>query len=490
MPPKRMDLYTELESALPEIYRECERAADEIGIPEEYRGEIGATGAVSGMPGYLRSDVADYVHEYAQKAVPNSELQYEIRSLVKEVYGDGWDAVPTNTCEAALYLSHDVFSTPPFTGRGDKYRSRYIAPYERHVHHQAGYGRPFPPKYKDLLADRGVTAGEFGFYGKRLENLDVVLARLAGANYEVHGIKNHPCPLLYDVDADASLDQIAELAERHASQLASFASLGYDTPGYGYGDTDANGAPELSKGIGELAQQYDVPYITDNAWGTPFVGTDPREINSTVMTYSMDKAAGAPTSGLIIGREEEIVQLRRAMGMHGERRGTTKSYGKSAYVTLDPGKEALLGQIAALRLLRDDPASFKEPIDQTYEIVEEELQLLPNNLLHGIETAKSYNSGAVEINYQHTWDDDVGIPIFSIEDFYSSVPFKEALKRMGVIPTILYDANVFLSPGMGTIDEEGNLDEERMRYSVKAIVAVLEIFAKHAGVLEEPVIAD
>lgn len=486
----KIQLYTELEQKLPEIYRECEEAADEIGIPEEYRGEMGATGAVSGMPGLLRDDVAEYMHEMGREVVPNSELAYEIRILVKDVYGEEYDAVPVNTCEAALYLCHDVFNTPPFTGRGENYRSRYIAPYERHIHHQAGYGRPFPPKYKDLMADRGVTAGEFGFHGKRLENLDVVLVPLEGAKYDVHGIKNHPTPLLMDVDAEASIEAIEEHAERHASNLTGFASLGYDTPGYGYGDTDDDGNPLLSKKLGELAESYNVPYITDNAWGIPFVGTDPREINSTVMTFSMDKAAGAPTSGLIVGKQEEMVQIRRAMGMHGERAGTTKSYGKSAYVTLDPGKEALTGQIAALKALRDNPEVVTDPIDKTYDITVEEFDALPSELLEGIQITKSYNCGAVEVNYQHTWDEGRGIPIFSIEDFYSDAPFKTALKRMGVIPTILYDGNILLSPGLGTIDSSGDLHEEKMRYAVKAVVKVLEIFAKHAGVIEEPVAAD
>lgn len=490
MPQHKIQLYTDLQEKLPEIYAECEAAADEMGIPEEYRGEMGATGAVSGMPGLLREDVADYMHELGREVVPNSELAYEIRCLVKDVYGDEYDAVPTNTCEAALYLCHDVFSTPPLTGRGDNYRSRYVAPYERHVHHQAGYGRPFPPKYKDLLADRGVTAGEFGFYGKRLENLDVVLVPLEGADYDVHGIKNHPCPLLMDVDAEDSIAEIERQAERHASNLTGFASLGYDTPGYGYGDTDDDGNPLLSKKMGELADSYNVPYITDNAWGIPFVGTDPREVNSTVMTYSMDKAAGAPTSGLVVGKEEEMVQVRRAMGMHGERSGTTKAYGKSAYVTLDPGKEALAGQIAALKALRDNPEVVTDPVDETYDIVVDEFEAMPSELLEGIEISKSYNSGAVEVNYQHTWDDGVGIPIFSIEDFYSEAPFKTALKRMGVIPTILYDGNVFISPGLGTIDESGDLHHEKMRYAVKAVVAVLEIFAKHAGAIETSVAAD
>ena len=43
----------------------------------------------------------------------------------------------------------------PLTGRGQKYRGRYIAPLEKHMHHQAGYGRPFPPKYKEFWQIEG-----------------------------------------------------------------------------------------------------------------------------------------------------------------------------------------------------------------------------------------------------------------------------------------------------------------------------------------------
>ena len=54
--------------------------------------------------------------------------------------------------------------------------------------------------------------------------------------------------------------------------------------------------------------------MSDNAWGTPFLGTDPRRIGADVMLYSMDKVAGASTSGLVIGREEPMVNIRRALG--------------------------------------------------------------------------------------------------------------------------------------------------------------------------------
>ena len=62
----------------------------------------------------------------------------------------------------------------------------------------------------------------------------------------------------------------------------------------------------------------------------PFLGTDPRRIGADVMLYSMDKVAGASTSGLVIGREEAMVNIRRALGIHSERFGTTSAHGKAA----------------------------------------------------------------------------------------------------------------------------------------------------------------
>jgi alanine-alpha-ketoisovalerate/valine-pyruvate aminotransferase len=35
--------------------------------------------------------------------------------------------------------------------------------------------------------------------------------------------------------------------------------------------------------IGSLANEYNVPYIVDNAWGLPFIGTDLRKTNADVM---------------------------------------------------------------------------------------------------------------------------------------------------------------------------------------------------------------
>ena len=217
-----------------------------------------------------------------------------------------------------------------------------------------------------------------------MDNLDVVIVPLEGAQYPNHGIKYHPVPLLTEVDPEASLEVIAATAETHAPFLTGFASLAYDTPGYGYAVKDENGAPVLQKGLAELAHEFDVPYVVDNAWGLPFVGHDPRKTGADAVIYSMDKATGSATSGLIIGREDVMVPIRRALGMHGDRWGTTGSYGKAAYVMLDPGKDALLTQAVVLKDLRDNPKLYTDQVDKLYDIVMSELNNVNPKLKQGL----------------------------------------------------------------------------------------------------------
>lgn len=482
----KFQMYRHLQQNIANIYADARKAADEINIPKELRGKFGLTGGISGCPMPFRDDIMEAGERGAKEVIPLAGLVDNIRELVKSVYGDEFDACPVSTCEAGLWVTFDTLFSPPMMGRGDSYRSRYIAPYEKHLHHQGAYGRPFPARFKDILGDRGTTAGELGFYGKRQNNLDTVIVPLAGARYDVHGIKSHPVPLLTGVDPEESLDILSEHASIHATLLTGITSLGYETPGYGYAVKDEEGTPILQKYLADLAHSYDIPYVIDNAWGLPFVGCNPLKNGADIVIYSMDKATGAATSGLIIGREELMVQVRRAMGMHGDRYGTTASYGKAAFVGFDPGKEALLTQIQALKVLRDTPEVLTQPVDELEKIVKEEFAKinLPDRLKNGIIISKSYNSTAIEVNYENTWaNGEMGIPIFSIEDMYSGTNiFQTGLAQMGVIPTVAYDGNIYISTGLATTDAKGRLIPDVTRYAVKALVRLIEITCKYAGI--------
>ncbi|HHY04485.1 MAG TPA: hypothetical protein GX534_04800 [Thermoanaerobacterales bacterium] len=483
---KKFEMYSSLQANIANIYNEARNAADEIGIPQELRGKFGLTGAISGCPSPLTKKVREALNKGTTEVIPLAKLVDEIRSIVKDVYGDDYDAAPINTCEAGLWVTFDCLFSPPMQGRGESYQARYLIPYEKHLHHHGSYGRPFPGRFKDIVADRGSTAGELGFYGKRQNNTSVYIVPLVGADYSVHGIKYHPTIQLTKVDPDASAKKINTIAERHASLLTGITSLGYDTPGYGYGIKDTDGTPVLQKKLAQIACNFDVPYVIDNAWGVPFIGHDISKSGADVIIYSMDKASESTTAGLIIGKEEYMVPIRRALGMHGDRYGTTTSYGKAAYVTNDPGKESLLGIIAALKELRDNPSSMIQPVDDLYQIVTEEFEQIHPRIKNGLKITKSYNSRAVEVNYENTWNgNELGFPIFSIEDMYAgSHILQVGASQMGIIPTVAYDGNIYISPGLGTTDDNGQIIPERVRYAVKALVKLMEIVGRYSGFLD------
>lgn len=476
-------LYQHMAESASGIYSRVAAEAASVGMAD-LRNQVGLTGAVSGCHGLLTNQVSQAIEAGARQVIPNSVLNNRVREIVKDVYGDEWDAAVVNTCEGALWVTFDTLFSPPLSGRGDNYRGRYVAPYERHLHHQGAYGRPFPPRYKDLFSDRGVTSGEAGFNGKRLANLETLVVRPEGVTYPCHGIKYYATPFLSHLNGAATVEKVEAYADRHAESLVGFASLGYDTPGYGYGDRAEGGGAVLQEGLGRLASERGVPYVVDNAWGLPFLGTDPAAIGADVMLYSMDKAAGAPTCGLIIGREEVMVHIRRGLGIHGERRGGTTSHGKAAYVAIDPGKEALLGVIAALETLRDRRAEVLAPLEQLGTIVDEEFAKTSAEFGRGgWSSYVSVNSLSVELNYEDTWGagEELGFPVFSIEDMYAgSNVLQEAMSHMGIIPTIAYDANILVSPGLGTTDENGVLIEDRARAVVRGLARIVDIVGEEA----------
>jgi len=483
----KMDLYKHLADKKGDFYAEAKKIPKEIGVPDEMLGNVGLTGTVSGNHGLLRDEISKAMEAGARKVIGGASLDREVRRLVKSYYGDEYDAVTASTCEALLYISFDTLAAPPISGRGDSYRARYIAPLERHVHHHGAYGRPFPPKYKDLFSERGVTAGEYGQAGKRLNNLETVIVPLAGANYECHGISYNPCALMLGVDAEESAKQFAEEARKNEQCLSAFSSLGYTLPGYGYKDVDEDGIPLLQKAIAKMARQYNVPYVVDNAAGLPFNCTDIRKLGADLMLFSMDKSSGGPTCGLAIGREDIIVPLAKALGIHGQRYGNPMSHGKAAYVQMDPGKEALLGTIATLKVLLENGDDFRKNADLWYDIVVDEFDSLDGEIKEGLVISKDHMSCGVEVNYENTWrDGKMGIPIFSIEDMYSGTSLLQTgMAQMGLIPCISYDANIRMSPGLGTVDEEGKLMEEPSRLIIRALVRLVDLLCKYSGVLDQ-----
>jgi len=485
MKPKyRFQWYQEIYDNLPKILEEAGKAAKELGL-DKLKNRIGLYPGSSACPGSLPKYVLDAIIKANQIPVlPMREVEDELREVIKDIYGDEYDAAVTNTCEAALRVCFETLFAPPTMRKGDAYRARYIAPYEEDFEFMAAYGRPFPPKYKNLFIDRSCSAGELGVEAKCLPNLDSIFVRLVGTKYEVHGIKFNPVPLMTGTDAEKSIERIAEVAERHADTLAGFESIGYDTPGYGYGEKDESGIPKLKKLIGQLADKYDVPYLVDSASCLPVIGLSPKDIGADIMVWSMDKAARAPISGLIVGKEEIMIPVRKSLGLGGQRHGEVSSHSKALFSLCDPGRDSVVGLTAVLKTLRDDSDKIKRPIDKYHDIITEEFSALkPSRFRDKLIVTKSYTMGGTELNYERTWENgEFGIPIFTSEDlFIKAHPIASALEEMGIYPALIYSGNIFLGPGLGTLDENAELNEEFARLGVRSLVRAVEIVCKYAG---------
>ena len=311
---KKFHMYKTLYANRNNILEEAKKLGEKLGIKNEMKGTFGLTPSHSSFPGPIAKDVMKAMSQPENIVRPLPDLVDDLRDVVKDYYGDEFDAASVGSGEGALWVAFEALVASPMLGRGSGYRSRYISLLERHISYHVSFGRPFPPKYKYIAADRYVTSGELGVEGKRLVDVDTVIVPAIGARYDAHGIKYFPAPLLSRVEAKPTADRLADVAETQSSSLTAFATLGYDTPGYGYGEHDSEGTPVLQVLISELAKKYNVPYIVDNAWAAPIIGTDIRKNGASLMVYSVDKVMRGPLSSLIIGRDDILVPIRLRSG--------------------------------------------------------------------------------------------------------------------------------------------------------------------------------
>ncbi|MFC2053552.1 hypothetical protein ACFLV7_04530 [Chloroflexota bacterium] len=58
-----------------------------------------------------------------------------------------------------------------------------------------------------------------------------------------------------------------------------------------------------------------------------------------------------------------------------------------------------------------------------------------------------------------------------------------ALIEMGITPAKICRGNMLITPGLGTLDEDGESVEEPASLAAKALVSATEIVCKHAGLI-------
>jgi hypothetical protein len=451
------------------------------------RDQIGLYSGASSSPARLPRYVVEAIVEANRKEVlPLRSVEDRLRRVVKDLYGDAYDGAVANSCESALRICIESLMAPPFMRKGDAYRSRMITTYSEDMEWGAAYGRAFPPKYKNIAVERSVTAGEFGMEAKCLPNVDTLFARFSGAKYEVHGIRQGLVPFLTQVDVGATIDAMSVIAQRHGTMLSGLHSIGYDTPGYGLGAKDSEGNPLLLQEMGKLAQSYDVPLLVDCASCVPGLGFHPEKANVDLMLYSMDKAGRSPIAGLIVGNEELMHTVRKSMGLGGQRYGHVSSHGKAVFSAADPGRDAVVGLTAYLEMVRDNPEAITRPVDEYHDIlVEAFAELRPRRFIDKLVWTKSYHMGGTELNYLETWGDGPGIPIFTLEDLYANTnPIALATEAMGVSPSTIYGGNMLLNPGLGLLDQDGQLIKENARLAARALVESINIVCRYAGIDE------
>ena len=167
--------YQSIYDSFPGIVEEARRYGEEIGTLK-LKQDIGLYAGSSARPGNLPDYVLDAIVEANRggKTYPVRVIEDELREVVKDVYGDEYDAVAANTCESLLRLTLETLCAPPSMRHGDIYRGRVLMPYGEDYEWIGGYGRAFPPRYKNLLVDRTIAGGELGIENKSLANLETL----------------------------------------------------------------------------------------------------------------------------------------------------------------------------------------------------------------------------------------------------------------------------------------------------------------------------
>ncbi|HHW26756.1 MAG TPA: hypothetical protein GXX23_05405 [Firmicutes bacterium] len=412
-----------------------------------------------------------------------SKAASEMREIIKDVYGDAYDACPVASVGAAMWLACRSAFAPPASASGRRYRARYITPLEKGTGRHSSYGQVYPPQYKRFLCEDDAADDRCGDTIRQIDDLDAVVVPLEGASYVHHGIAYTPAALLTGVEAESSLEIMAATADVHASHLAGFVSSGYDTPGFGASSRDEKGTPLLQSGIGQLAREFDVPYIMDCGYSVPLLGAVPSRTRASLAVYSLGQGTGREAPALIVGLEGLVTPIRKEAGLF--RVPPLGGYvtRSTTYASLVPSPAVMAEQLHMLRELRERPRRFADEIDHLNRVVLEELGSLPAKLRDCLRVTPSYGMLSVELNYEDTWKEEMGIPIFTVADTSAGTHLMQlALDLMGAAGVSVLDASIYITAGRE--ESRTGPGSDKVRFSIRCVTALLQILAKQSGFLE------
>lgn len=465
----RAQLYEHLGASARDIILAAEKAAKEIKA--SFGGENVAPSTVPESP------------PSSKPVTSISKAASEMREIVKDVYGDEYDACPVASVEAAMWLSCRSAFAPPSSVSGSRYRARYITPLEKHTGRQSSYGQVYPPQYKRFLCEDDVVRDRCSDAIRQVDNLDAVVVPLEGAAYVHHGIAYTPAALLAEVEAESSLEIIAATADVHSANLAGFLSLGYDTPGFGAVSRDEKGTPLLQSGIGQLAGEFDVPYLMDCGYSVPLLGAIPARTRASLAVYSLGDESGREAPALIVGLENLMTPIRKESGLFKVPPLGGYAMRGTPYASLVPSATVMSNQLHMLRELRERPRRFADEVDHLNRVVLKELGTLPAKVKDCLKVTPSYGMLSVEVNYEDSWKEGMGIPIFTMGDTNAGTHLMQlALDLMGATGVNVLDASIYIRAGR---EESGaGPSSDKVRFSVQCVTALLQIMAKQSGFLE------
>lgn len=404
------------------------------------------------------------------------DLVGRIRELVKDAYGDSYDACPTSSTGAGLALCR-AMAVPDGRTAEEKaiLRESRIAVIPRQKPSEIlSEFRPLPPKYALLP--------EFGSHGMKGGpcTLRAALVPLAGASYSYHGIVPAPVSMVANAHTGPSLDAVAATAEACLPYLSAIIALGTGIPGCGFTQVKDDGLPELHAGLGEIAGEYDVPFILNNSPAIPFLGPD---LAKTAVSAIVFGPFGAGGPGLVIGSEELVAPMLELAGANGHSAGNRTS-AKHGAPPIFPSADIVGDMLELMTETRNNPERFGRVVDKIYDIATSEFAHLGDDMKRQLRFRKSYGTLSVEINYEDTWNDGIGFPVFSSRDRAAGTHLlREGLREMGAADISVVDAGIVLSVPRKTPRQaiDPHIDTEELRRDLKNLLSLLKIIGDEIG---------
>jgi hypothetical protein len=102
---KKFQIYKRLYARRQDIIQDAKKLGASIEFPSRLKGKFGLTSAHSSFPGPIAKDVLRVMDRAGDEVRPLSDLNDDLRETVKDYYGDGYDAVPIASGEAALWIA-------------------------------------------------------------------------------------------------------------------------------------------------------------------------------------------------------------------------------------------------------------------------------------------------------------------------------------------------------------------------------------------------